>query len=59
MNPTITRRAALRTALALSACTLLRPAHACEFFTTNLRIYHPWTRATAPGLSLRGSSNSA
>ncbi len=30
--------------------TLLLPgAHACEFFSTHLRIYGPWARATAQG----------
>ena len=25
---------------------LHRPARACEFFSSHLRIWHPWTRAT-------------
>lgn len=25
---------------------LARPARACEFFSSHLRIWHPWTRAT-------------
>lgn len=25
---------------------LARQAHACEFFSSHLRIWHPWTRAT-------------
>lgn len=25
---------------------LARPAQACEFFSSHLRIWHPWTRAT-------------
>lgn len=28
---------------------LPRAARACEFFTTTLRVTHPWTRATAAG----------
>jgi copper(I)-binding protein len=49
MNPAITRRAALQVGVAMGVSTLLPAAHACEFFTTNLRIYRPWTRATAEG----------
>lgn len=49
MSPTITRRAVLQAGLALGAATLLPAAHACEFFTTNLRIYKPWTRAALAG----------
>jgi copper(I)-binding protein len=49
MNPVITRRAVLRAGLVLGSAMLLPAAHACEFFTTNLRVYRPWTRATADG----------
>lgn len=49
MSPVITRRTVLQAGLALGAATVLPAAHACEFFTTNLRIYRPWTRATAEG----------
>ena len=43
------RRALLRTGCALGAALLLPPARACEFFSTHLRIYRPWSRATAEG----------
>ena len=33
--------------LGLPFAALLHSARACEFFTSNLRIVHPWTRATA------------
>jgi len=36
--------------LLIAACALplgvARPARACEFFSSHLRIWHPWTRAT-------------
>lgn len=32
--------------LALAAAPLARPAQACEFFSSRMRIWHPWTRAT-------------
>lgn len=36
--------------LLIAACSLppgvARPARACEFFSSHLRIWHPWTRAT-------------
>ena len=44
-----TRRRAIRSSIALGASLLLPHARACEFFTTSLRITHPWTRATAEG----------
>lgn len=34
---------------ALAAAAWLRPARACEFHATTLRITHPWTRASLPG----------
>jgi periplasmic copper chaperone A len=43
------RRNALRTGLALGGALLLPSARAHEFFTGNLTVIHPWTRATAPG----------
>lgn len=49
MNDLICRRDALRAGLALCASLVLPSARACEFFTTTLRVTHPWTRATAPG----------
>jgi len=47
MNRVPHRRGVLHTGLALSLSLALPAARACEFFTTNLRIVHPWTRATA------------
>lgn len=32
--------------VALAGVSLTRPAPACEFFSSRLRIWHPWTRAT-------------
>jgi copper(I)-binding protein len=44
------RRALLQMGLAIPAAAALpRPARACEFFAPNLRIYRPWSRATAEG----------
>jgi len=43
------RRQLLRAGLALGTALIVPSARACEFFSTNLRIVHPWTRATAPG----------
>ncbi|RZL37398.1 MAG: copper chaperone PCu(A)C [Rubrivivax sp.] len=32
--------------VALGSAAFLRPAQACEFYSSHLRIWHPWTRAT-------------
>jgi len=40
------RRGMLQAGVALGLASMLPAARACEFFTTNLRITHPWTRAT-------------
>lgn len=40
------RRHLLVTLGTASLGTLPREAQACEFFSTHLRIWHPWTRAT-------------
>lgn len=32
--------------IALGAGAFARPASACDFFSSHLRIWHPWTRAT-------------
>ena len=32
--------------VALGAAAFARSSQACEFFSTHLRIWHPWTRAT-------------
>lgn len=40
----------IRVLVALCLTAMLAPtAQACEFFCTNLRVTHPFTRATAPG----------
>jgi periplasmic copper chaperone A len=49
MSSLVYRRNFLRTGLAICASLAIPPARACEFFTSTLRITHPWTRATAPG----------
>lgn len=48
MSRFMNRRAALRAGLALCASLALPSARACEFFSSTLRVWHPWTRATAP-----------
>ena len=45
----ITRRALLRAGLASGLVLAGLPTRACEFFSTNLRVKHPWTRATPEG----------
>ena len=47
MNHLICRRTVLRASLALGASLAIPSARACEFFTTTLRVTHPWTRASA------------
>src|ERR1700716_3701563 len=42
------RRTVLQAGLALCASLVVPRARACEFFTSTMRITHPWTRATAP-----------
>ena len=42
----IDRRSALRVGAAFGAALVLPQARACEFFADNLRITHPWCRAT-------------
>jgi copper(I)-binding protein len=49
MSRLIYRRDFLRTSLAMGVSLAIPQARACEFFTSTLRITHPWTRATAPG----------
>ncbi len=47
MKQTIHRRSVLHAGLALGASVVVPAARACEYFTSNLRVEHPWTRATA------------
>lgn len=49
MNKPFARRQLLRAGLAAGTMFALPAARACEFFAANLRITHPWTRASAPG----------
>lgn len=47
MKHSISRRQWLASAWTLTcAAWLPRPVQACEFFSTSLRVYHPWTRET-------------
>jgi copper(I)-binding protein len=39
----------LHAGLATGIALAFPSARACEFFTTHLRVYRPWTRATADG----------
>jgi len=41
------RRTLLHGGLATATALLAPQARACEFFTTTLRVWHPWTRAAA------------
>jgi copper(I)-binding protein len=49
MGHIIHRRGVLNTGFALIGSLLLPSAHACEFYSDNLTIIHPWTRASAHG----------
>ena len=46
MNRVFHRRSLLRTGLAFGASLALPAARACEYFSVNLRVTHPWTRAS-------------
>jgi copper(I)-binding protein len=46
MNTFIARRTCLRASLATGLACVGLQARACEFFSSNLRITHPWTRAS-------------
>ena len=48
MKRLIYRRDFLRASLALCASLAAPSVRSCEFYTTTLRITHPWTRASAP-----------
>jgi copper(I)-binding protein len=43
------RRMFICASLVLAGGLGARPARACEYMTSHLRITHPWTRATEPG----------
>ena len=51
MGHIVHRRGVLRTGFALAGSLLLPSARACEFYSDNLTIIHPWTRASTPGAS--------
>ena len=46
MTPAFSRRHVLQTGLALAVLPAAPSARACEFFSTHLRITHPWARAS-------------
>ena len=49
MNPPNHRRLVLHSGFALGLTLATRSARACEYFAPNLRITHPWSRASAAG----------
>jgi copper(I)-binding protein len=51
MTAPLHRRHLLRAALGLGGLAWLPAARACEFFSPNLRITHPWTCASEPEAS--------
>jgi copper(I)-binding protein len=51
MNFIIRRRQVLHAGLAAGASLVLPSARACEFFSSTLRVFHPWTRATGDATS--------
>lgn len=46
MKTLIGRRHVLHAGIAVSVSMVMPRANACEFFTPNLKIVHPWSRAT-------------
>jgi copper(I)-binding protein len=48
MNRPIPRRQLLQIGVAAGVSFVAGPARACEYFAPNLRITHPWTRASGP-----------
>jgi copper(I)-binding protein len=49
MPASLHRRRLLACLLGLGVAPLARVARACEIEARNLRVTHPWTRATSPG----------
>jgi copper(I)-binding protein len=49
MTLIVTRRRALQMCASMGAALSLPSAHAHEFFSPNLTVHHPWTRASAAG----------
>lgn len=48
MQRLIQRRRVLQAGLTMCASALLPSARACEYFTSTMRVFHPWTRASGP-----------
>ena len=46
MSKLIRRRGVLQAGLVLGVGVGAHSARACEYFSPNLRVFHPWTRAT-------------
>lgn len=46
MKTNSNRRNLLRGGVAFGVSLIVPPSQACEFFATNLKIVHPWSRAT-------------
>lgn len=46
LNTNTDRRHLLHAGMAFGVSLVVPPARACEFFAANLKIVHPWTRAT-------------
>jgi periplasmic copper chaperone A len=49
MQQNLHRRGVLQAGLALGVACVVPAARACEFYTPNLTILHPWTRASEAG----------
>jgi len=49
MGHIVHRRGVFHAGFALAGSLLLPSARACEFYSDNLTIVHPWTRASAQG----------
>lgn len=49
MRRPVRRRSVVNAGLALFVPMVGGPASACEYFSPNLRVVHPWTRASLPG----------
>lgn len=49
MHSNLPRRRCLQAGLVLGSAFWLPAARACEYYTANLRVTHPWTRASQAG----------
>lgn len=52
MRTGLSRRTLLRAGAGCVALGAASSPRACEFFSVNLRIVHPWVRATGPGATV-------